>query len=146
MSGIKYYKLAKDEELPDEFCAVRDIDGEPSEYTFYVLEAENAKLKAENAKLKETFLMHTCYYYDEQHNRCNCYVNENLNELLDKNTKLQELAQDVIAFLDDIDPCRHCGYDAECFKQNGLNVAYEGGCLMLGLLVSRARKLGVEVD
>lgn len=45
MSGIKYYGLAKDEELPDEFCAVRDIDGEPSEYTFYVPDAENTKLR-----------------------------------------------------------------------------------------------------
>ena len=43
--GIKYYQLAKDEELPDEFCAVRDVGGEPSEYTFYVPEAENAKLR-----------------------------------------------------------------------------------------------------
>ena len=45
MSGIKYYQLAKGEELPDEFCAVRDIGGEPSEYTFYAPEAENAKLR-----------------------------------------------------------------------------------------------------
>lgn len=45
MSGIKYYQLTKGEELPDEFCAVRDIDGEPSEYTFYVPEAENVKLR-----------------------------------------------------------------------------------------------------
>lgn len=70
--SIKYYQLAKDEELPDEFCAVRDVGGEPSEYTFYVPEAENVKLreefesvgtaaylygrsdlKAENAKLRE---------------------------------------------------------------------------------------------
>ena len=43
--SIKYYRLAKDEEPPDEFCAVRDIGGEPSEYTFYVPEAENAKLR-----------------------------------------------------------------------------------------------------
>lgn len=43
--GIKYYQLAKDEELPDEFCAVRDVGGEPSEYTFYVPEAENEKLR-----------------------------------------------------------------------------------------------------
>lgn len=43
--SIKYYHLAKDEELPDEFCAVRDIGGEPSEYTFYVPESENAKLR-----------------------------------------------------------------------------------------------------
>ena len=45
MGGIKYYQLAKGEELPDEFCAVMDINGEPSEYTFYVPEAENAKLR-----------------------------------------------------------------------------------------------------
>ena len=43
--SIKYYHLAKDEELPEEFCAVRDIGGEPSEYTFYVTESENAKLR-----------------------------------------------------------------------------------------------------
>lgn len=34
--SIKYYRLAKDEELPDEFCVVRDVGGEPSEYVFYV--------------------------------------------------------------------------------------------------------------
>ena len=34
--------------------------------------------------------MPSCYYYDEQRNRCTCYVNENLNELLDENAKLRE--------------------------------------------------------
>lgn len=43
--NIKYYQLAKDEELPDEFCAVKDVGGEPSEYTFYVPESEVAKLR-----------------------------------------------------------------------------------------------------
>jgi hypothetical protein len=43
--SIKYYRLAKDEELPDEFCAVRDVGGDPSEYTFYVPEGEIAKLR-----------------------------------------------------------------------------------------------------
>jgi len=43
--SIKYYHLAKDEELPDEFCAVRDVGGEPSEYMFYEPESENAKLR-----------------------------------------------------------------------------------------------------
>lgn len=32
-----------------------------------------------------------CYYYDEQHNRCKCYDNENLNELLAENAKLRKL-------------------------------------------------------
>lgn len=35
-------------------------------------------------------MMPSCYYYDEQRNRCNCYVNENLNELLAENAKLRE--------------------------------------------------------
>ena len=43
--SIKYYHLAKGEELPEEFCAVRDMGGEPSEYVFYVPETENAKLR-----------------------------------------------------------------------------------------------------
>ena len=43
--SIKYYHLAKGEEPPDEFCAVRDIGGEPSEYMFYVPERENDKLR-----------------------------------------------------------------------------------------------------
>ena len=45
MSGIKHYRLTKDEELPDEFCAVRDIGGEPSEYMFYLPESEVAELR-----------------------------------------------------------------------------------------------------
>lgn len=36
--------------------------------------------------------MPNCYYYDEQHNHCNCYVNKNLNELLAENAKLREMA------------------------------------------------------
>lgn len=43
--SIKYYHLAKDETPPEEFCAIRDVGGEPSEYMFYVPEAENAKLR-----------------------------------------------------------------------------------------------------
>ena len=45
MSGIKYYQLAEGEELPDEFCAVKNVGGEPTEYTFYRQEAENAALE-----------------------------------------------------------------------------------------------------
>jgi hypothetical protein len=45
VGGIKYYQLSKGEEMPDEFCAVRDVGGEPSEYVFYVPDAENAKLR-----------------------------------------------------------------------------------------------------
>ena len=38
MSGIKYYQLAKGEEIPDEFCAVRNTNGEPAEYNFFIPE------------------------------------------------------------------------------------------------------------
>lgn len=54
MSGIKYYQLRNGEELPDEFCVVRDINGEPSEYTWYERTGEvEHDLMAENAKLRE---------------------------------------------------------------------------------------------
>ena len=43
--SIKYYHLAKDETPPEEFCAIRDVGGEPGEYMFYVPEAENDKLR-----------------------------------------------------------------------------------------------------
>lgn len=51
---IKYYQLAKDEELPDEFCAVKDVGGEPSEYTFYVPESEVIKLLKRITTQKQT--------------------------------------------------------------------------------------------
>lgn len=72
MSGIKYYRLMAGDELPDEFCVVRDVNGEPEEYTWYepvdsfdrelwgifkksdwVAASEYRKLKTENAKLRE---------------------------------------------------------------------------------------------
>ena len=40
--------------------------------------------------------MPNCYYYDEQHNHCKCYINENLNELLAENAKLRELVRGLI--------------------------------------------------
>ena len=52
--SIKYYHLAKDETPPEEFCAIKDVGGEPSEYTFYVLEAENAQLRQQLADVTES--------------------------------------------------------------------------------------------
>lgn len=43
--SIKYYRLAKGETPPEEFCAIRDMGGEPSEYVFYVPESDVAKLR-----------------------------------------------------------------------------------------------------
>lgn len=72
MSGIKYYQLGNNEEPPDEFCVVRDVNGEPEKYAWYepmdsfdhelwnifkesdwVAASEYRKLKDENNKLRE---------------------------------------------------------------------------------------------
>lgn len=62
--SIKYYHLAKDEALPDEFCAVRDVGGEPSEYVFYVPDAENTKLR------ELVRVLHWCKDFEQQ----KCYM------------------------------------------------------------------------
>lgn len=53
--SIKYYHLAKDEELPEEFCAIRDEGGEPNSYVFYVPESEVAKLRELVQKMMRFF-------------------------------------------------------------------------------------------
>lgn len=58
--SIKYYQLAKDEELPDEFCAIRDVGGEPSEYTFYVPESDVAKLRELCATVIDDWMSKVC--------------------------------------------------------------------------------------
>lgn len=57
--SIKYYHLAKDEELPEEFCAIRDEGGEPNGYVFYVPESEVAKLREQTERLV-TLLRNDC--------------------------------------------------------------------------------------
>lgn len=79
--SIKYYGLAKGEEPPDEFCAVRNVNGEPSEYTWYermsdserelwvsftqsdwFAGSEYRKLQAENAKLRELAVLQSVIF------------------------------------------------------------------------------------
>lgn len=48
--SIKYYHLAKDEELPDEFGVVENVGGEPEIRAWY---SRNDQLTAENAKLRQ---------------------------------------------------------------------------------------------
>ena len=91
VGGIKYYQLAKGEELPDEFCAVKDVDGEPSEYTFYVPEAENAKLRGyvktlETANLDVTSRLQD---YIGQYDPTDAFV----IEVKAQNDKLRELVR-----------------------------------------------------
>lgn len=71
--------------------------------------------------------MPNCYYYDEQRNRCNCYVNENLNELLNENDRLRELIADV--------------HEALCADKAGMFHK-----LTLASMEDDMRELGIEVD
>lgn len=60
--SIKYYSLAKDEEPPEEFCAIRDMGGEPSEYAFYVPESEVDKLRELAARMARALnITSMCY-------------------------------------------------------------------------------------
>lgn len=110
MGGIKYYQLAKDEELPDEFCAVRDVGGEPSEYTFYVPEAENAKLR-EQTELLVTLLRNDCdieaswdglrkFWYIGL-TESGCLMRDRACKAEAKNAKLRELVRDLYDFAQD---------------------------------------------
>lgn len=87
--SIKYYHLAKDEELPDEFCAIRDVGGEPSEYTFYAPEAENAKLRQQLAD-----------------------VTESMGRVEERCAKLRELVRDYECCTMHAD-CSRCEYDGK---------------------------------
>ena len=65
MSGIKYYALRDDEELPEEYVVIRHVDGEPKFIASYIntsylsyengvllkMHERNDELRAENAKL-----------------------------------------------------------------------------------------------
>ena len=87
--------------------------------------------------------MPNCYYYDEQRNHCNCYVNENLNELLAENARLRELAAGIghLLFALDVDYCAGCPRDdinhpCPVYTVNGGECLYE----------TDLRDLGVEVN
>jgi len=68
--------------------------------------------------------MPKCYYYDEQHNRCKCYANESLDELLGENAKLRELVRDI---------ADHIKHD-------------DGFGIDRGWMLDRIREIGIEVD
>ena len=105
--------------------------------------------------------MPNCYYYDEQHNRCNCYANESLNELLAENAKLREL---VVALYhihfgteeeswdawEDFCPCDICeerhGGEAPC-AHTAKDLADER-CdpITKEIVIDRMHELGVEAE
>lgn len=121
--SIKYYHLAKDEEPPDEFCAVRDIGGEPSEYTFYVPETENAKLQETLQRRDEQFGIMTELW---------------VKQVFD-NAKLRELVRDVHSLHWHGADCTECPWFDECDNHGG-------GCPWLGILANRMSELGIETD
>lgn len=112
--------------------------------------------------------MPSCYYYDEQRNLCNCYVNENLNELLEENVnlrvqlanamvtvrrvdercaKLRELVRDMNKWLWNGADCTECPFTAKC----DLNAAFESDlhahiCLGWSEIHDRMHELGIEVS
>jgi hypothetical protein len=86
--SIKYYQLAKDEEFPDEFCVVRDVGGEPSEYIFYVSENENARLQGLVDNLFKVVIA----------------KNNELFDLLCKNEKLRVYCSELLHMAESSDP------------------------------------------
>lgn len=99
--SIKYYHLAKDEEPPDEFCAVRDIGGEPSEYTFYVPETENAKLREYATKLEQANIVLSSD---------NCDLKNDMRDMqffIAENAKLREYAKLMYGHIKEC--CDACG-------------------------------------
>lgn len=134
--SIKYYQLAKDEELPDEFCAVRDVGGEPSEYTFYVPEVENAKLR-EQADFE--------HFQLGEMKRAACMMLDDFVALKNRNARLATeyaklrkyvcKALSAISSYCDCCPYVDCGCDTE-------TVPLHEGCKAFEEL----SELGVEVD
>lgn len=108
--------------------------------------------------------MPNCYYYDEQRNRCNCYVNENLNELLEENVnlrvqlanatvtvrrvnercaKLRELCADMWRLIEDLDATP---YVTERQGNNPAVTWLDEDWSVHESCKKRIRELGVEVD
>lgn len=66
-------------------------------------------------------------------------------EFFENYIKRGELIRDMMKFFEDDDTCEHCGHDVECWKQNGLTVAYSEDCLMRDVFKKRMHELGIEV-
>ena len=122
--SIKYYHLAKDETPPEEFCAIRDVGGEPSEYMFYVPEAENAKLREDNDRLIQAI--------EDLHD---VSLEDKLVQLENENDRLRELVRDYFNA-----PCLECNPWAEGWE--GCKHCESGNCT----LATRTLELGTEVD
>lgn len=131
--SIKYYQLAKDEELPEEFCVVRDAGGEPSEYTFYVPETENAKLR-EDLEFERSENGWAREFLNRMGQKCGTKDCPSLVAYVTKieydNAKLRELASGLHQCLDD-EGCEGCPMQDD-----------DGWCVR----DIRLRELGVEAE
>lgn len=91
--------------------------------------------------------MPNCYYYDEQRNRCNCYVNENLNELLDENAKLQDENVRLRSCLsDDAENARMIMAENAKLRELVRCLVYATHPLDRAMLIANAAEMGIEVD
>lgn len=103
--SIKYYHLANDETPPEEFCAIKDMGGEPSEYTFYVPEVENETLRAERdewhrvAESKQDIIDHMRDANAENAKLRQQLANviESMGRVEERCAKLRELAENLKA-------------------------------------------------
>ena len=90
-------------------------------------------------------VMASCYYYDEQHNRCKCYVNENLDELLAENAKLRELLKNALTYIEYEGcgvECPETGNSATLTPCDTCNRYETESCAYV--IAQRARELGIE--
>ena len=70
-----------------------------------------------------------------------------VDRLQAENTKLRELVQKMMRFMEDGDWCTTCEVAKECDAQEcDAQEQYEEDCLMRGVFHDRMRELGVEVD
>ena len=91
MSGIKYYRLRDGEELPEEFCVVRDVNGEPSEYMWYERMSEFER------ELWRVLFIQSDWFAGSEYRK-----------LQSENVKLRELVRDMFDGMCDHDRCNIC--------------------------------------
>lgn len=167
--SIKYYNLAKDEELPEEFCAVRNVNGEPSEYTWYermsdferelwvlfnqsdwFAGSEYRKLQAENAKLREERDYYKALWEHATVTDCELRrVRAAWKEDREKNDKLRESLERATGIIADI--CGECPVSRyEWLSSDGCaekcGTVTEEECWIAYLTGKRWDESGVEVD
>lgn len=150
MSGIKYYRLGENEELPDEFCAVRDVNGEPSEYTFYermnkfdrymwsVFKQDSWVVSSEYRDLMDKYIKLQDLTYERAHEYAIQHMTEDelrvtATNVMNENARLRELIAELHSLA--TSELVYVGYDHDG--------EYE---YRIGAAEKAMRELGVEVS